>query len=177
MKKLIPLLIILISGCSTAKELLDKAERKDPAIVAQYARDKYPCTDLLKPDTVTMYEDSLVFIECPDSNYSANDYAIVRTDTIYKPGESKMVRVPVKILVPSKVITKWYEDSAKLKLMTLEISRLKTELSKTQSDLKQMTVKRDWFRKYFYIESGILFILLILAIWRLWKRATTIKFK
>lgn len=124
---LIGLVIMMFSRCSTAKELLEKAEKKDPAIVAAYARDKYPCTDLLRPDTVTLYEDSLVFIECPDSLYSSNDYANVITDTLWQPGQVRTVRVPVKILVPSQVITRWYEDSAKLKVLAVDIGKCTTE--------------------------------------------------
>lgn len=152
-----------------------KANDKFPEIVATLARDKYPCTDLLKPDTVTMYEDSLVFIECPDSNYSAGDYAIVRTDTIYKTGESRTVRVPVKILVPSKVVTRWYEDSAKLKLMSLEISRLKTELSKSNAERDKYKGKSDHRGKENWIWRAIATVLICWQVFKIYKRLTTIK--
>ena len=123
---LIGFIIMCFSRCSSAKELLDKAEKKNPAIVAEYARDKYPCTDLLKPDTVTLYEDSLVFIECPDSNYNPGEYATVLRDTLWQPGQVRTVRVPVKILVPSKVINNWYEDSAKQKVLSVSLNKANT---------------------------------------------------
>jgi len=147
---LIGLVIMCFSRCSSAKELMDKAEKKDPAIVAEYARQKYPCTDLLKPDTVTLYEDSLVFIECPDSNYAPGEYATVLRDTLWQPGQVRTVKVPVKILVPSKVITQWYEDSAKLKIAAVRIAGLEKENGELKKENESLSGKLARRTKYLW---------------------------
>lgn len=137
----IGLLIMCFSKCKTAKELIDKAERKDPKAVAEYARYKYPCTEILLGDTTVIYEDSLVFIECPDSNYTPGDYAAVHRDTFLFPGQVRTVRVPVKISVPGQVITRWYEDSAKLKVAAVEINQCAGERKALQAENKTLQYK------------------------------------
>lgn len=174
---LIGLVIMCFSRCSSAKELLDKAEKKDPAIVAEYARQKYPCTDLLRPDTVTLYEDSLVFIECPEEGASPGDYATVRRDTLRLPGEVRRVQVPVKILVPSKVITQWFEDSAKLKLAAIEAGALKSELSKAQADRDKYKARSDRRGKENWIWRALATLFIGLWVWRKYKQLTTIKIR
>lgn len=150
---LIGLVIMCFSRCYNSKKATDqinKANDKFPEIVAKLARDKYPCTVLLKNDTTTVYEDSLVFIDCPDSNYSAGDYAIVRRDTIRVKGETNTVRVPVKILIPSKIVTQYFEDSAKLKLASIEQNKLITANQKLQSLNDTLSGKLKTRTKYLW---------------------------
>ena len=115
--------IVILASCSTAQELMDKAEKKDPAIVAKLARDKYPCKDILKPDTAVVYKDSLVFVEveCPEV---VTTETIIKTDTINNV-VTKTIRVPVTIRTAGQVITKWYEDSAKLKIAAMLITLMR----------------------------------------------------
>lgn len=138
---IIGLLIMSFSRCKTAQELIAKAEKKDPAAIAEYARDKYPCTEILLGDTTTIYEDSLVFIDCPDSNYTPGDYANVHRDTLLLPGQVRTVRVPVKISVPGQVITRWYEDSAKLKIAAVQNSACIKERDSLQAENKTLQRK------------------------------------
>lgn len=135
-----------LTGCSTAKELLDKAEKKDPAIVAQYARDKFPCTDLLKPDTLVVFGDTLVWVECPDTATQIVSFV----DTLVKPGSTRTVRMPVTLPMQTRYITNWYEDSAKLKLGALELTRSMKEIQDLKDQLKTMTGSRNWYRRYFW---------------------------
>lgn len=121
---LIGILIMCFSSCKTAEELLNKAEKKDPAIVAKLARDKYPCTDLLKPDTAIVYQDSLVFVdvECPEAGQPAE---VIRVDTVNNV-ITRTVRVPVNMPVQVRTVTRWYEDSAKLKVLTVGLNKANT---------------------------------------------------
>lgn len=175
---LIGIVIMCFSKCYTAdkaQQQVNKADAKFPEIVAKLARDKYPCTDLLKPDTVVTYEDSLIFIECPDSNYAPGDYATVRTDTIHVAGESRTVRVPVKILVPSKVINNWFEDSAKIKLLMVEVARLNEANMELTNTVKKQDIKIANKNKENWIWRIIALVLIAWQAIKLWKRLTTIK--
>jgi len=177
------LLIIFLSigcytftGCYSAKKATDQVNKADshyPEIVAKLARDKYPCTDLLKPDTTIIYEDSIILveIECPDQPTE-----VIRYDTVNNV-ITRTVRVPVNMPVQIRTVTKWYEDSAKLKMFTLQVESLQADIDRLRKDLVVMTGKRDWFRKYFYIELGILVLLLLYAAYRIWKNMTTFKIK
>lgn len=172
---LIGFVIMMFSRCATPKQLIDKADRKDPAAVARYTRDKYPCTDLLKPDTAVIFKDTVVYVDCPDTATS-NQYEVIRTDTV-KNTVVKTIRVPVHLPVQVQYITRWYEDSAKLKLYDIQVSNLQKDTTRLRNDLSSMTGNRNWYRKGFFIELGLLLILLLLALWKFWKRLTTIKFK
>lgn len=160
------ILIILLAGCSSAKELMDKAERKDPAIVATYARDKYPCKDLLKPDTAVIWKDTTVYIDCPDT-IKGNDFEVIvtKTDTVNNT-VVRTVRVPVNMPVRTQVITKWYEDSAKLKINQVHITNL-------QRDTASLTASRDSWKskaKHREKENWIWRIIAtVLICWQLWK--------
>lgn len=128
---LIGILIMLFNSCQTAKQLMDKAEKKNPAIVAEYARDKYPCTDLLKPDTAVIFKDTTIYVDCPDTAQTG-PYEVTVTDTVNRV-VTKTIRVPVTIKLPGTTITKYYEDSAKLKLAGLQIQELQADTTRLQA--------------------------------------------
>lgn len=152
-------IISVLASCSTAKELLDKAEKKDPAIVATYARDKYPCTDLLKPDTATIWRDSTVYIECPDSIPAT--YETVRYDTVNNT-ITRVVKVPVTIRTAGQVITRWYEDSAKLKLYRLQVEGLQSDTANYRKQMHKLTGKVSTRNKW------LLWLLVVVVCETLW---------
>lgn len=167
------IILLLLSSCYTQKKAMDqvlKADAKYPGIVATLARDKYPCTVLLKTDTTTLYEDSLVFIECPDSNYSPNDYAnvILRTDTIRLAGST--VKVPVKIMVPSKVVTRWYEDSAKIKLAAIAAEQCNKQVTVLRADVDRYRGRSEHRGKENWIWRIIATVLIVWQAVKLVKR-------
>jgi len=172
MKKYL-LLILILTGCSTAKELLDKAEKKDPAIVAKYARDKYPCTDLLKPDTAVIWKDSTVYIDCPEVTTT---FETVRFDTINNV-VTKIVKVPVNMPVRTQTITKWYEDSAKLKILNVEATACQESVKKLQAANDKQAIKISRKSKENWIWRIIALCLAGWTLFRFWNKLTTIKVK
>jgi len=162
-----------LTSCSTAKQLMDKAEKKDPAIVAAYARDKYPCTQLLKTDTAVIFKDSTVWVDCPDTA-SSSPYEEVRWDTV-NDVRTRTIKVPVTIRTAGQVITRWFEDSAKLKLYRLQVEGLQKEITAlTQSRDKYeakaiLRAKENWIWRA--IAAGLIFW----QLWNFYKRLTTIK--
>lgn len=168
------LILLILAGCSSAKELMDKAEKKDPAIVAKYARDKYPCTDLLKPDTAIIYQDSVVYIDCPET--PTNTFEVVRYDTVNNI-ITKVVRVPVNMPVQVKTITKWYEDSAKVKLLTEALNKANTANEKLQASCDKLAGKVARKSKENWIWRVIALCLIGWTVFRFWNKLTTIKVK
>lgn len=171
-------LSILFTSCYTsdkAQKQVNKADSKYPEIVAKLARDKYPCTDLLKNDTAIVFKDSLVFvdIDCPDVIKSGT---VIKTDTVNNV-ITKTIRVPVNVPVQTKYINRWYEDSAKLKLASVAINKAITANEKLQATNDKLNKKvankskENWFWRI------VAFVFIALWAWRKYRQLTTIKFK
>jgi len=170
------LIILIFTGCYTqkkAQQQVDKADSHYPEIVAKLARDKYPCTDLLKPDTVVTVQDSLIFveIECPEVTTE-----IIRTDTVNNV-ITRTVRVPVNMPVQIRTVTKWYEDSAKLKILTLEATAFQQSVKTLQAANDKQAVKIARKSKENWIWRVIAIILAAWTVFRFWNKITTFKIK
>lgn len=165
--------VVFLNSCSTAKKLLNKAERKDPTIVAKLARDKYPCTDLLKNDTAIIWKDSIIYVECPD-NTNPFEVITVRTDTVNNI-VTRVIKVPVKVQIPGKIVTRWFEDSAKLKIYATELNGCITTREKLQAANDKLTVKVARKTKENWIWRIIALCLIAWQVWKIYRRFTTIK--
>lgn len=173
--------ILILTGCYTpqkAQQQVDKANNKFPEIVAKLARDKYPCTDLLKPDTAVIWKDTVVYVDCPDTS-KAQEYGPVRVDTVNSvrtvvlPG--KTIKVPVSIPVKTLYIDRWFEDSAKLKLASIERDKL---LKENESLKNTIRAKQKTIGKLTKAVVGLsipLFLILLYVAYRVWRNLTTIK--
>ena len=156
----------ILAGCSTAEKLLNKAERKDPTIVAKLARDKYPCTDLLKNDTAIIWKDSIIYVECPDNT---NPFEIIKTDTINNV-ITRIVKVPVKVQIPGKVVTRWYEDSAKLKINAEHIRDLTKKVSEQETEIVSLNKKVANKSKENWIWRAIALCLIAWQVWKIYRK-------
>jgi len=167
------LIILIFASCSTAQELMDKAEKKDPAIVAKLARDKYPCKDLLKPDTTTIYQDSIILveIECPDVPTE-----VIRVDTVNNV-ITRTVRVPVTLPVQTRYITKWYQDSAAVYLIAKDLETAKFANTKLTDENNSLSKKVARKSKENWIWRIIALILIGWTVFRFWNKITTFKIK
>ena len=146
------LILLLLPGCYTAKkatEQIKKADNKFPEVVAKLARDKYPCTDLLKNDTAVIWRDSVVFIDCPEIAPNEFERVVIKTDTVNNV-ITKTVRVPVRVQLPTQVVTKWYEDSAKLKMAAVAADKLAAENTGLKSKLESTQGKLTTRTKYLW---------------------------
>ena len=85
--------------------------------------------------------------------------------------------MPVTLPVRIQTITKWYEDSAKLKLAAIEQTKLKNENAELTTTVKNQTKKIANKNKELWIYRAIAFAFIAWQIIRLWKSLTTIKIK
>lgn len=168
------LMVILFSSCYTEKkatEQVNKADSKFPQVVAKLARDKYPCTELLKNDTAVIFQDSIIYLECPDTSLI---FESIKFDTAYKV-VTKTVRVPVTVRIPSQVITKYFEDSAKLKLCSIAIDNLTADNKDQAATIKKQDRKIGNKNKENWIWRAIALALIAWQAWKFYRRLTTLK--
>jgi hypothetical protein len=112
---------LINSSCYTNKKAtkqVSKAIENKPLIAAKLLRDAFPCITV-KTDTTVLYKDSVIVVDCPtpSTDYFTITDTLNHIDTIYK---TVITKVPITVQVPSKVVTKYIEDSAKVKLITGE---------------------------------------------------------
>ena len=172
------LIALLLCCCYTQKkatEQVNRANDKFPGVVAKLARDKYPCSEVLKPDTAVIWKDTTIFVDCPDT--ASNPFQVVRYDTVNKvvtlPGRT--IKVPVTIPAKTVYIDRWFEDSAKLKLAAIERDKLVKENEKQKKTIQD---KEKTIRKLTKAVVGLSiprFLILLYVVYRVWKNFTTFK--
>ena len=120
--KLTPLiLLLLLSSCYSLKKAesqLDKANNKYPDETAAFLRNKYPCITT-QADTTTVYQDSVVFLECPpllDQSVDTTGAPLVSTPakSLYKEKVNATRINPVKVQIKTVYVKERIEDSAKI---------------------------------------------------------------
>lgn len=116
---------------------MEKAYAKDAAAVADFARENFPCTDLLKNDTTFIIQDSTIYIDCPETK-AADYFTVYNTDTVWQK-ITKTVKVPVNLPVKTFTITRYWEDSAKIKRLTTDSNSCNADLNTTKQKLSKRT--------------------------------------
>ena len=152
----------LLSACSSAEDLFNKAVAKDEAAVAAAARAKFPCITVAR-DTAFIAGDTTVLIECPDMG-PENDYE-GRVDTIYRDGVrvlvkpqigKKRVQVAVKVPIRTYYITQRVRDMAD-SVIAADLGRRLTAATLEASNWKGKAKTRFW------IIAGMLAVLAALG--------------
>ena len=172
---LLAITVVLFSSCYNSQKATDqvnKADSKYPDIVAKLARDKYPCTQLLKTDTAVIFKDTTVFLDCPDS--IPKQYETVRFDTVNNV-VTRIVKVPVTIHTAGQVITRWWEDSAKITISKIDVNKLRADSSKMTDHIAYLSKKIAHKTKENWIWRIIVALFIIWQLFKIYKRLTTIK--
>lgn len=157
--------ISLIASCSKytqEKAITDvnKANDKYPAPVADWLRGKYPCI-IKSSDTVLLTKDSVIYIECPDLPDVVHVVDPNIPDTVVR---TRIVKVPVTLPIRTQLITKYIEDSAKIKVMQSAIETRDDYIKTLEIHLKDAKEKKAWWKQSALITWGINLLLLILLI-------------
>jgi hypothetical protein len=163
----------LFYGCYTQKkatEQISKAAYKYPAVVAEMTRKLYPCTVLLKTDTITTQKDSTVYVDvdCPDMpvNGTQTDYAGADTVTVVRYAtktQTKVVRVPVTLPVVTKTVVRYFEDSAKIFVA-------QNSLAKSQAAVSALEVKVKSRGKWFLWALALLAVSVVINVIQIKRR-------
>ena len=137
---------------------VDKANSHFPTPVAEWTRKHYPCITKAS-DTVVLSRDSIIYVDCPDLPQIVHEAGT--TDTVYS---TKTIRVPVHLPVQTQYITKYIEDSAKIKVMQAAIDGLNAELTATKNQLDTKTKQADEYRQERNKLRWILFVIIGIVI-------------
>lgn len=131
-------LLFCLGSCNKYNDLdalreLSKANDLKPKITADFVNDHFPCNT--KTDTIvnTHTEYQYIDVVCPPSDSTSDTIYIDKIKIVNKTSVVKKT-----IALPSKTITivKYFEDSAKIKSLSLSNSQ-------TQSELKKCGEKKD----------------------------------
>jgi len=155
-------ILIFLASCTTALKLIDKAERKDAVLVAKYTREKYPCKDILKSDTAFLYQDTTIYIDCPPPQPT---YETIRIDTI-----TNTRTITRTIKMPIKIVTKWYEDSATIKILTTAINTLQVERDELYATKTTLQTKIDKKNKELWLHRSWWILIILYALYKLYKK-------
>lgn len=154
---ILAVLITSANSCTTPKNAAKKAEKimdKFPEQVLPILRKKAPCITV-KYDTTFTSIDTVINIDCPET-----DRYKYFTDTIFRE-VNKTIRIPYKVTLPSKVITKYIEDSAKIKELTLKLER---EIIEKEEVIKKEKETADKLNKARKTRNWLWLILILSAI-------------
>lgn len=138
---------LLLSGCNkyTPEEALrdmNKANDLHPKVVSDYVGEHFPCKtksdSVIKVDTMYQY----IEVSCPPTD------TIQTSDTIYldkikNTTKTNIVRKIVAIPSKSIIVTKYVEDSAKLKSLYLSISQAQKE---NKDCVVKQEKKSEWIK-------------------------------
>lgn len=164
-------LLLIISGCYTAKKAdkaIDKAQRNYPEVVANKARSLYPCTTT-KQDTAYIQHDTIIEIPCPEVPIVVDTLSL--RDTLVL-SNTKRIKVPVRVNIPTRTITKYIEDSAKIYVLNSELNTCDDKVKRLESKLQDVTDSRSKWRKWCLITWVVcgLYLLVTFALPKLLNR-------
>ena len=126
------LLLVAFAGCYSANKAtkqVSKALQRHPQVVAQIAREAFPCI-VLKADTII--NDRLISVACPAS--IVDSVIILGRDTI-RTTAIRYVKVPVNL--PQITIYKSIEDSAKVFILSNILNEANTQNEEQKLQLKK----------------------------------------
>ena len=139
-------LALSLCGCYTphkALKELNKANDLQPKVVADYVGEHFPCKiksdSIVKTDTLYQYID----VVCPIVDSLTKGGDTIYLDKIKVVNKTKIVKQVVGIPSKSVTITKYYEDSAKIKSLTLANSQTQASLTKCQGEKEK---KSEWIK-------------------------------
>ena len=168
-------LLLIISGCYTAKKAdkaIDKAQRNYPEVVAKKARSLYPCTTT-KQDTAYIQHDTIIEIPCPEVPIIVDTLLLRDTfrDTLVLSNTNR-IKVPVRVQIPTRTITKYVEDSAKIYVLNSELNTCDDRVKRLELQLQQVTESRSKWRKWCLITWVVcaLYLLVTFALPKLLNR-------
>lgn len=138
-------LALALCGCYTphkALKELNKANDLQPKVVADYVGEHFPCKlksdSIVKTDTLYQYID----VVCPPQDtLSSND--TIYLDKVKIIDKTRIIKRVIAVPSKSITITKYYEDSAKIKSLTLENSQTRDSLTKCQGEKEK---KAEWIK-------------------------------
>jgi hypothetical protein len=155
-------LLMLFASCYTPNKAIKDARKaldNHPAHVLPIFRNAFPCI-VTDADTIYQVHDTIIEIPCPtETKVDTIKGIIVQT---------KIVKVPVRVQLPGRIITKYIEDSSKLKELGLQIYRYEQDILEKDKRIEKLENKIErrnkliwWLIIAFLISLGLNLIRLL----------------
>lgn len=154
---------MLFASCYTPNKAIKDARKaldKHPAHVLPIFRNAFPCI-VTASDTIYQVHDTIIEIPCPtETKVDAIKGVIVQT---------KYIKVPVRVQLPGRIITKYIEDSSKLKELGLQLNQYKQVLLDKDKRIEKLENKIERRNKLIWWLIAAFLISLALNLIRLLK--------
>lgn len=151
-------ILMLFASCYTPNKAIKDARKaldKHPAHVLPIFRNAFPCI-VTDADTIYQVHDTIIEIPCPTEVVHESKIDTIKGIIV----QTKIVKVPVRVQLPGRVITKYIEDSSKLKELGLQINEHKQMLIEKDKRIEKLENKVERRNKIIWW----LLILLIFSI-------------
>jgi len=128
-------LLLLFASCYTPNKAIKDAEKsikKHPASVLPIFRNSFPCI-VTSADTIYQVHDTIIEIPCPTEVIHETKVDTIKGIIV----QTKIVKVPVRVQLPGKIITKYIEDSSKLKSLSIVINDLNKDCDRLEGKIKR----------------------------------------
>ena len=138
------MLIVWLASCYTPQKAVQQSQRaisKHPAAVLPIFRGAFPCITT-HTDTFLTTVDTIINIDCPDT--SAVQYFTLHDTITGIKYIDRVKSVPVKVQLPGRIITKYIEDSSKLKEAAIRESNLTAENKKLSGRVDTISTWLLW---------------------------------
>jgi hypothetical protein len=153
--------VSLLGGCYTqsrAVKQVNKALGSYPQIVARIALDSFPC-NTIRIDTIISVRDTIVECE-PVENFTT----LSQIDTIY--GTKKVF---IKLPIQTTYITRIVESTAKLTIINAQLDSVNNVIRELQKSKDELSGKVDRKNKVIWWLIGLLLLLSIPLVIRIFK--------
>lgn len=156
-------LLMLFASCYTPNKAIKDARKaldKHPAHVLGIFRSQFPCI-VTASDTIYQVHDTIIEIPCPtETKVDTIKGVIVQT---------KYIKVPVRVQLPGRIITKYIEDSSKLKELGLQLYRYEQDILAKDKRIEKLENKIERRNKLIWWLIAAFLISLALNLIRLVK--------
>ena len=158
---------MLFASCYTPNKAIKDARKaldKHPAHVLPIFRNAFPCI-VTDADTIYQVHDTIIEIPCPTEVVHETKVDTIKGIIV----QTKIVKVPVRVQLPGRIITKYIEDSSKLKELGLQIYRYEQDILAKDKRIEKLENKIERRNKiiWWFLILLIFSILLNVAKYRI----------
>jgi hypothetical protein len=161
------IILILFASCYTPNKAIKDARKaldKHPAWVLSIFRNQFPCI-VTGADTIYQVHDTIIEIPCPTEVVHESKIDTIKGIIV----QTKIVKVPVRVQLPGRVITKYIEDSSKLKELALQLYRYEQDILAKDKRIEKLENKIERRNKLIWWLIAAFLISLALNLIRLLK--------
>lgn len=152
-------ILMLFASCYTPNKAIKDAQksiRKHPLSVLPIFRNQFPCI-VTDADTIYQVHDTIIEVPCPTEIVHETKIDTIKGVIV----QTKIVKIPVRVQLPGRIITKYIEDSSKLKELSIQINDKNKRIEKLEGKIERRNKAIWWLVILLLISLGINIIRLL----------------